>query len=394
MWFFDPTLLLFLLLPVAAFSGWVIGRRHDANLEKSQRTNLPVEYLQGLNFFLNEQPDKAIDLLIQTLEVNKETVETHLALGSLFRRRGEVDRAIRIHQNLIARPMLPPDLRAQAMYELGQDYMRAGLLDRAEDIFKELLKAFPKKKLGVNELLDVYQQEREWQKAINIAQTYLSHSDKQQQKMVAHYCCELAEAAMKDNLTEEAAKYVKQALAHDASSVRASMLRGDIARQAKKYTDALQSYQNIENQNPEYVSEVIEPIIQCYQALQQPTEMLEYLRGLLHRHGGVTLLLNLAEQLQKIEGDASAAALIEMELQQHPSLRGLNKLIDLHLGHVKEEVRKQLSVLKAVITQIIEKRPTYQCQNCGFGSRVLYWHCPGCHNWNTLKPAQGIEGGR
>jgi lipopolysaccharide assembly protein B len=394
MWFFDPTLLLFLLLPVAAFSGWVIGRRHDASSEKSPHTNLPTEYLQGLNYFLNEQPDKAIDLFIQMLEVNKETVETHLALGNLFRRRGEADRAIRIHQNLISRPMLPPDLRAQAMYELGQDFMRAGLLDRAEDIFKELLHAFPKKKLGVNELLDVYQQEREWQKAISIAQTHASRQDKTQQALVAHYYCELAELAIKNANKAPAASYVEHALECNPASVRASILQGDLARQSGDYTQALTSYQRIESQAPEYLSEVIASIVYCYQAMQRSADMLAYLRGLLQRHGGVTLLLQLAEQIQANEGEVAAANFAEIELQKHPSLRGLNKLLDLHLGHVKEDVRKQLNVLKTVITQILENRPTYQCQNCGFGSRVLYWHCPGCHNWNTIKPVQGIEGGK
>lgn len=251
--------------------------------------------------------------------------------------------------------------------------------------------AFPKKNLGVNELLDVYQQEREWQKAITVAQMHLSPNDKTQQGVVAHYFCELAEQAIKNNQKAIAEDYIEQALKCNPACVRAGILQGDLAYQSGEYQTALNSYQRIEAQNPEYMSEVVDPIIQCYRAMRRSQDMLVFLKGLLQRHGGVAVLLRLAEQIQEYEGDAAAAAFIEVELQSHPSLRGLNKLLDFHLGQVKAEVRKQLAILKTVISQILENRPTYICQNCGFGSRVLYWHCPGCHSWNTIKPVQGIE---
>lgn len=252
--------------------------------------------------------------------------------------------------------------------------------------------AFPKKNLGVNELLDVYQQEREWQKAIKVAQTHPSPNDKIQQGIVAHYFCELAEQAIKNGQKVVAEGYIEQALKCNPACVRAGILQGDLAYQSGEYQTALNSYQRIETQNPEYMSEVVDPIIQCYRVMRRSQDLLVYLQGLLQRHGGVTVLLRLAEQIQQNEGDAAAAAFIEVELQRHPSLRGLNKMLDFHLGHVNAEVRQQLTVLRKVISQILENRPTYICQNCGFGSRVLYWHCPGCHNWNTIKPVQGIEG--
>ena len=152
----DPVTYLFLLLPIAAISGWLIGRQNKPSIQLGSTSEIPIDYIKGLNYLLNEQPDKAIDVFIQMLDVNSETVETHLALGSLFRRRGEVDRAIRIHQNLIARPTLTAEQRMQALNELGQDYMRAGLLDRAEALFNELIESGPHTINALHQLMDIY----------------------------------------------------------------------------------------------------------------------------------------------------------------------------------------------------------------------------------------------
>ena len=161
--------LLWLLLPVAALSGWWIGRRRGNSNKNQSSSSIYPEYFKGLNFVLNEQPDKAIEVFIRMLEVDSETVETHLALGNLFRRRGEVDRAIRIHQNLIARPTLDREQRAHALLELGMDYMRLGLLDRAEGLFLELVESDLHLNQAYTELLEIYQQEKDWENAINIA---------------------------------------------------------------------------------------------------------------------------------------------------------------------------------------------------------------------------------
>lgn len=390
MWFFDPTLFLFLLLPVAAFSGWVIGRRHDSSIDKHTRQEFPAEYLQGLNFFLNEQPDKAIDVVIQMLEVNKETVETHLALGSLFRRRGEVDRAIRIHQNLLTRPALNPNFRANAMFELGQDYMRAGLLDRAESVFAELIATFPKNNLGLTQLIDIYQQEHEWAKAIEIADKLPGKKNKTQKVMIAHFYCEMAEAAFKMQDSAAAQRYAKQALEIDVNCARANLILGNMLRNHSDYPRAIECYQRIEKQSPNVIIEALDAIVQCYTGLNKTDDLLVYLKGLLERHGYVAVMVKTADIVKSHSGVNAANEFIEGEIRKHPSLKGMEKLVDSHLEHVKSDVRDKLMIIKTVVSQMLKERHSYQCSHCGFGSRVLYWQCPGCREWSTIKPVQGM----
>ena len=388
MWFFDPTLLLFLLLPVAAFSGWVIGRRHDSTNEKHSRIDIPETYLRGLNYFVNEQPDKAIDQFIQTLEVNKETVETHLALGGLFRRRGEVDRAIRIHQHLLTRPLLNPDARAQVMFELGQDYMKSGLLDRAEEVFQELQHLYPKKGLGILQLIDIYQQEQEWQKAIDAALLLPGKKDKAHQALIAQFYCELAQNQIRQDNFVDANKQLNKALDHDKNCVRASLLQGEVLEHDKKYAQALEVLQRIEKQDIQYISEAITPIVRCYRELNQLDAMKNYLYKLLQRQPSVILMLALTEQLQQVDGEVIAMELLEKQLQSLPSIKGVKKLIELELTLVNSEVATKLQSLRAVLETLQKNQQTYKCHHCGFGSRIVYWQCPSCRNWGTIKPEQ------
>lgn len=391
MWFFDPILLLFLLLPVAAFSGWVIGRRHYEQPSKSTANDVPLDYIKGLNFFLNEQPDKAVDLFIQMLEVNRETVETHLALGNLFRRRGEVDRAIRVHQNLISRPRLSVEQRAQAMYELGQDYMRAGLLDRAEELFTELVEKNPRTTNALFQLVDIYQQERDWEKAITTAHKLDGKTNNALNSMVAHYHCEITEQALKADDLAAAKVQIQKALKTDPSCVRASILEGNIARRNNEYHLAIRAYIRIEEQDPEYLPEVLPFLEQCYQQLGDVAQWRSYLQGLIQRPGGACVALLLADTIRQQDGDNAAELFLEKELATRPSIRGIDKLIELNIAPATEAVRGKLHRLKDVTARLLKNNPTYKCKSCGFSSRVLYWQCPSCRHWNTVKPLQENE---
>jgi lipopolysaccharide biosynthesis regulator YciM len=276
--FSDPVILLFLLLPVAAISGWLIGRRNKSNMPISSYSEIPIDYIKGLNYLLNEQPDKAIDVFIQMLDVNSETVETHLALGSLFRRRGEVDRAIRIHQNLIARPTLNAEQRMQALHELGQDYMRAGLFDRAEALFNELIESGPHTINALQQLMDIYQQEKDWEKAIDAARTLAYKTGTSQDNVIAHYYCEMAEQDIRNNELQKALKLIKKALSTDRKCARASLLEGDLEMRLGHYKAAIKAYRRIEEQDPDYIPEILDPLIRCYRQIDNIGEMVQYLR--------------------------------------------------------------------------------------------------------------------
>lgn len=383
---------LLLLLPVAALSGWLLGRRGSSVNDDRGGTDIPSDYLKGMNYLLNEQPDKAIDTFIQMLDVDSNTVETHLALGGLFRRRGEVDRAIRIHQNLIARPTLSKDERIQALYELGQDYMRAGLLDRAETLLSELADSEQRHYSALKLLLDIYQQEKEWQKAIQVAKKYEIRTGESLSVNIAQFYCELAEQIRAAGEPLRALKFLKKALNEDRNCVRASLLEADIEFVAGDGKSALRAAQRVEQQDPAFISEALPLIKRCYQNSARMLDFNRYLQRLLAEHSCIAVVLELVELVRDDKGDEAAEEFVTNFLRHTPSVFGIERLIELNLERVNAEVKDKLLVLKQVTGDILKNKPIYQCHHCGFNGRTLHWQCPGCKGWNTVKPVQGTEG--
>jgi lipopolysaccharide biosynthesis regulator YciM len=385
-------ILLALLLPVAAFSGWWVAKRGTSAAGARKPPELSSEYFAGLNYLLNEQPDKAVDVFVKMLEVDSETVETHLALGSLFRRRGEGDRAIRIHQNLIARPTLTKEQRSQALLELGKDYMRAGFLDRAENLFLELVDDKTHRDNALDHLLDIYQQERDWEKAIVTARKIETSTGKRMSAVSAQYCCELAETASRRGENKLALKTLKRALTHDKNCVRANLLMGQVEKELGNHKAAIRAYKQIEVQDPTYLPEIIEPMYECYQAIGDLDGLESYLKHTLAEYGGISSLLSLAELTRIKHGEHAAAQLIIDYLRSKPSVKGLDRLIEFNLVGLEGVARDNLLILKDLTSKLIEKYSVYKCNNCGFTGKTLHWQCPTCKRWNTIKPIQGLEG--
>lgn len=386
--------LLWLLLPVAAASGWFAAsrsqrpkpeRRDDGALSRS-------EYFRGLNYLLNEQPDKAIEVFVRMLEVDSDTVETHMALGNLFRRKGEVDRAIRIHQNVVARSGLSMEERGEALLELGQDYMRAGLLDRAEGLFKELADSQHFRGRALQRLTEIYQQEKDWDQAVESTRQLELATGRSYNHVISHYYCEKAEAAARRGARDEALESVKSALDISSQCVRASMVEGRIHRENGDLRSALRAYLRVERQSPEYLPEVIGPLSDCFMALGKPEEMNDYLEYVLERYGGITATLTLANLKAAGEGEKASIAFLTDEMRRRPSVRGLDHLIGLALEHVDGRAREYLLILKDLTNKLLEDRPVYKCDHCGFSGKTLHWQCPSCKNWGSVKPIQGVEG--
>ncbi len=382
---------LWLLLPVAAASGWWVARSDTLRRGARSDFNLSSHYFKGLNYLLNEQPDKAIEVFIRVLEVDNDTVETHLALGNLFRRRGETDRAIRIHQNLIARPTLSRAQRTQALLELGQDYMRAGLLDRAESLFQELLDLDDHVVPALRQLVDIYQQEKDWDKAITTTRRLATATGQRANHVLAQYRCELAEQARADGDTVRAARMLEHAMEEDTGCVRASLLQGELAMEAGDYTAAISAFKRVEQQDADYFSEVLEPLTACCNALDQREELIDYLQQAYARHGGITLMLTLAGLLRAQYGDERAGEFITHQLHKRSSVRGLSQLIEIKLATSQGEVRDSLLLFQQLTAQLLRDRPVYSCRHCGFTGKSPHWQCPGCKHWNTVKPIQGVE---
>lgn len=373
-----------------------MGRRSKKAAVKM--AELPSEYYKGLNYLLDGHPDGAIDAFITALEVNSETLETHIALGNLLRKKGEVDRAIRVHQNLLARPSLPRSQVHQAHLELARDYISAGLLDRAERLLLDLVaESQDYRHTAQHYLLEIYQSEREWQSAIDIAVDLLPKKskrgpeartgDRRQSVSVAlaHYYCELASEMIDEGKLQRSHDYLQQALAQDKSCVRASIMLGDVEYRSGNYKKAIKALRKVRQQDPVYIPETIAGLRQSYAALDDQRGLKTYLQECLDADPSAALVLAVGEDVRESEGNSAAAKFLSAQLSKQPSLRGLARLISLQMDHAEGEVRDNLSLLQLLVNRLVADKHAYRCNHCGFAGRQLHWFCPGCKYWGTIK---------
>jgi lipopolysaccharide biosynthesis regulator YciM len=370
---------------------WILGYRACPKEDSPRKIKLPRDYLIGLNFLLNEETDKAVDIFIKMLEVDSDTVETHLAVGKLFRRRGEVDRAIRIHQNLIARPQLEKIYREQSLFELGQDYLSAGMLDRAERIFLDLINEKSHSAQAMKILLDIYQQEKSWNRAIEIAIKYQAVTKLNMQPVVAHYYCELADAVFIKGQHDQSIAYLDKALSSDKACVRASLLFAKLYTQAQDYLQALWHLKNVKDQNSHYISEAIDLLASCYEKLNQEDELIVYLKNLVDQYPHVPVVLILAERIRKWKGEKVAAGFVADYVRRYPTLRGLALFINLYISSAEGRVKEDLHILQNLMKKVLANKPDYQCHFCGFSGKSLHWQCPGCRQWSTMLPMHSLQ---
>jgi lipopolysaccharide biosynthesis regulator YciM len=378
-----------LALPVFFGMGWVAARIDLKSLLSESRA-LPSSYFRGLNFLLNEQPDKAIESFLQVAKENPQTVELQFALGSLFRRRGEVDRAIRMHQDLVSREDLAPEQRRDASFELSQDYFKAGLLDHAERVLEKLAQSDPSAEVH-RHLLDIYIQEKDWEKAIEAAKRLEVSAKRNYQKEIANYYCELASTAHVHGRPEEAMRHLASALEGNRKCVRANLLRGEWLARAGKHAEAIDAWKSIENQDPAYFGLAAEGMVESYKALGRLGEGLALLRGLQHRYPGLDLLNVVYQATSEHEGDEAAWRLVRDEVRRNPTLVGLDRMIDAELVRAPPERRQDLQLMKDLVHSHAQALAVYLCANCGFKARQFFWQCPACGGWETFAPRRTAE---
>ncbi|MBV5275770.1 MAG: lipopolysaccharide assembly protein LapB [Lamprocystis purpurea] len=382
--------LLFLLLPVAAASGWWIGRRDAGRKGPVAPPGAHPAFLRGLNFLLDEQPDKAIDVFLEISEVDGETVETHLALGSLYRRRGEADRAIRIHQNLVARNTLSAEQRGYALFELGQDYMRAGLLDRAEILFEELAEIGLQRERALRGLLDIYQQERDWSRCLEIAERLKPFSEHPMNLEIAQYHCELAEEARRRAEPAAARHHLDRAQDADPLCVRATLIAGEMALAQQDQEAALALFLRVADQGARYLPEVLPGLIQALEDLGRG-DLIDVLESLVSRHPSPPVLLALSDALERARGPEAALAALTDYLAGHVDLAALERLLQLQSQQAtaaRAGSGHRAHVVHEVVRYLLARQPAYQCDHCGFAARAVHWQCPSCKRWGTVQPVQ------
>lgn len=395
-------LLVFALLFAAIAIGWYLGRRSASGAGLAS-PEMPGQYYKGLNYLLDGRPDGAVDAFIQALDVNSETLETHIALGNLLRKKGEVDRAIRIHQNLLARPSLPRGQVHLAHLELARDYISAGLLDRAERLLLDLVRESPEQRLASQQhLLEIYQSEREWQSAIEVASELMPRKSllgggvdtggepgQSVEVALSHFYCELAKDKLKLGELASARGLLQQALTTDKQCVRASLMLGEVESRDGHFKKAVKALRNVRQQDPDYLSETIAILRECARELGDEPAFKSYLQECLEVAPSSALVMAVAEDLVQSEGGEAAGEFLTSQLAQSPSLRGLEKLISLQLDASDGREREDLGLLQVLVTRLISERPSYRCTHCGFSGRHLHWSCPGCKQWGTIKTIRG-----
>ena len=384
--------LLWLLLPVAAASGWLTarysGRKGQRSLREGQ-SPFSEHCLQGLNYLLSEQSDKAINLLVDLVDVDEDTVETHLVLGSLFRRRGEVDRAIRIHQNIIARPSLSPEQKANALQQLGIDYLKAGLLDRAESIFLKLAETGRNQEQAWHYLTSVYEREKEWSKAIEAAIRHQKSGDSPQHVRIAHYHCELVEALVKRGKTVQAESEAERALVVDPDCIRAYIQKGDILSSRGSFDGAVKSFRKALAKDRHFSPVVLNRL---YKTFSRAGVLADF-PGVVRKHTDCNTDAAARYFLVRAYKDLGDEKHLQQLLYQEMERKEVSPYIVLaYLEMMREKTHGEISTSFAALEKTLTSRlGTYMachCRHCGFESNLIFWQCPGCQNWGTVRPNQ------
>lgn len=384
--------LLFLLLPIAAAYGWYMGDRNAKQKYINQSNRLSREYVDGLNFLLSNQKDKAVDLFLDMLKEDEGTLEAHLTLGNLFRSRGEIDRAIRIHQALMESSSLTFEQRLLAIQQLGRDYMGAGLYDRAEEMFLQLIDEEDFQQNALQQLIIIYQSTSEWINAINAATKLVKLGNEKYKTYIAQFYCELASLAIANDDLDKAYTLLQKSSAADPNCARTSLMLGRILIVQNKTEEAIESLKQILQQDKAFIGEALPLLNECYKKLNKQDEFKQFLQLCVDKDTGNVAELMLADIIEKQNGLDSAQYYMYRELLKHPNLKGFYRLMDYHVADAEQgKAKKSLLLLRNMVGEQIKAVPNYRCQKCGFTVNTIYWLCPACRSWSTIKPVRDFE---
>lgn len=404
-------LLVFALLLLAIAAGWWLGYRTARRKHKSHnyQAGLSRDYLRGLSLLLNEESDKALDVFLKLFDVDQQTIETHFALGSLYRRRGETERALKIHQNLIARADLAAEYREQALYELAEDYLKAGVLDRAEHVYLQLLEHDGKYVAAMRRLLRIYEQQKEWLQAIDIATRIEKTSGQRLADQRGHYYCELADQALSSGDTRAAERHLRKALATAPDNIRANLLMAQWAEAMDNPRLASHHYQRVIDLDMRFAVEVFTALERSFQAFNDQKGYKQYLQNLARRDDSAVPRILLAMHMYRNADVETALNYVSEYLQRDATLIGvahiLKFMIELIALRQQNKTSSDISgdmngdtshaeglpvymQLQASLERILDDMHRYSCQQCGFTSRNLAWRCPSCNQWSTTVPVR------
>ena len=389
---FDPALLLLILASICI--GFLLGRRRLSGAKRGNlltREQFSHEYFVGLNYLLNEQTDEAIDTFIKALELSSDNVETYIVIGRLFRRRGETDKAIQAHQDILARPSLTREQSFRVQLELAHDYLKAGLLDRAEALLKGLHQSGWSGEAGVvRSLLTVYEQEKEWQKAIDLLAGYTR--DDALMSRAGHYYSELAEVSLQKSEWLRARQYISKSLSLNRQGVRALLQLGRLEYTLGNYREAAGALRRIAAKNPLFIPESLPLLEKCYAHMPGRRGLSAHLAYCFKHYPGIAVVAAMARHIEATRDESAAARFIAREVLNRPTLRGMEFLIQYHVRCAGVQADSGICLLREIAGKLVAARAVYRCADCGFDSKELHWRCPRCHVWGKSEPITGPDG--
>lgn len=376
-------LLPIVLLPVFFAMGW-FAARVDMKTVLKQAKSIPTGFYKSLDALVDRNNGRAARELAEVVDQQPQSYDLNLTLGKLYRQRGENDKAIAMHQALLDSPDTVGAKRERVLFELGQNYQTAGLVDRAEQIFLGLLEGDMAREARQH-LMSIYQQDRDWEKAIDMAQL-LSHNEQTYQFEIAQFYCELAQAALFKSNFDLARYNVQKALEANKKCARANMILGDVKFKQGDYAAAREAYAAIEQQNHAYLSMVGEKLYETYAVEGKQEEGLNRLIGYMHTFPDLDLINVIYDKALLLKGESEAAQIALELVRKKPDLVGVYRLLGLKISDMDPTWKADADMMRAVVGRQLQKSVMYRCRNCHFKSQVFFWHCPACNKWETFTP--------
>ncbi|MFK8081760.1 MAG: tetratricopeptide repeat protein [Granulosicoccus sp.] len=382
--------LLWFLLPVAAAGGWLAARRSDRG-KASEFWDYSQHFHEELGQLLSEK--EADQQLFESFtQGDRDAAETHIALGNLYRRRGEFDRAIRVHESIIERLDLDEAVRAQAHYELANDYEAAGLLDRTEEALHVLIKADDKRLDAYDSLIQLHERQQDWQQAITIALQCQTDTGKDLSRSVAQYYCELADIHIHAEKPVDARRSLNLALDHWPDCARAHIQLADMALKASRYREAISHYDTVEALEPALMPVIIEQRFDALKGAGDRDALKKFIIRIQSQRNAYSVIRTTRQVIADLVDDATADRFFKDQILKRPSLKGLRDWAHDQLALSKPGERDKVQIICNLLDQVMEDKPTYRCRSCGFQGNVMHWRCPSCASWDTVSTIIGVEG--
>ena len=373
----------------ALLLGWLIGRighgRGSQTDSEKPSLNYNQSYIKGLNYLLANQSDKAIDLFVELVKVDQETMETHLALGNLFRNKGEVDRAIKIHQNLIARPNLSQSQRIMALSELAEDYQKAGLLDRAENLYRELVQINPRNVQVYRKLFEIYSLEKSWPDAREAAEVLLELNEPDARLILTHCHCELAQQALNSSNSREARQQLNRAIEIESKCERARLLLLQLHLHDEELARAEKLFDQMQQTGIQHVELLIPPARELFRLLGSNQRYLDYLRRQYDKTPVSALAVELLSNYLAAEQHEELLEFLQSILRDRPVSLDVFGFAMRYFKHYPQRLDLAWPELSEKFIEFKNRQVAHVCQACGFGSHRFFWKCPSCQSWSTLK---------